>query len=188
LRGKQVYQESLVKKTTRLEMTIVDLRTQIAKFELELQRFNKTYSKVSQTQHETEAKLKECQRELYSFKEYHRETKIKKLRDSAAKLKKIRTELTAGTLFQVKATLSNLSDHPYDLCFSEGQIINVVWVDEDDPVYEGEFIDANWVLQSGFFPKLCVEGYDPVTSDEASEHELAETGKIEIDFVGLSEG
>ena len=62
--------------------------------------------------------------------------------------------------FKVKAVYDYNSPHEDDLSFSNGQIVTVTEV-EDDDWYVGEYIDASGSKKDGLFPKNFVETYEP---------------------------
>ena len=62
--------------------------------------------------------------------------------------------------FKVKAVYDYSSPHEDDLSFSNGQIITVTEV-EDDDWYVGEYADASGLKKDGLFPRNFVETYEP---------------------------
>ena len=62
--------------------------------------------------------------------------------------------------FKVKAVYDYNSPHEDDLSFSNGQIITVTEV-EDEDWYVGEYADASGLKKDGLFPRNFVETYEP---------------------------
>ena len=62
--------------------------------------------------------------------------------------------------FKVKAVYDYNSPHEDDLSFSNGQIVTVTEI-EDDDWYVGEYVDASGSKKDGLFPKNFVETYEP---------------------------
>ena len=73
----------------------------------------------------------------------------------------------AATPFRVKAFYDYTSGHEDDLSFSNGEIITVTDV-EDDDWYYGEYVDGGGNTKQGLFPKNFVERYEPVTPPRPS--------------------
>ena len=95
--------------------------------------------------------------------------------------------------FKVKAVYDYSSPHEDDLSFSNGQIVTVTDI-EDDDWYVGEYMDASGSKKEGLFPKNFVETYEPeppprpIRGARAKNADLADNTKDKEKGGNLEEG